>query len=282
MKTGGITEGPRKEVIDHKGKDHSLNEPSNVAEVSLPFGRLSNVRDTERIPPASSSSGSLLDIEPIPKAGESPKIIEDNLTGISEDRKHILAMRRKPEADLQTREVTESQAFPSASSRPDSSNIMGLSVGTHEDNLESSHLQVGRVNQVSSLMGMNRQIQPDLINWTGIGNHNDASRGQLPVSAIQHEPSLERKDNTPSQSHGFGDTSVQGNQHFDNPYSPFSLRDHWKPVPGMENDHPKIFQTKEANLLMKHVSRGENYNSELKTIYNFCNAYFCSESFWSR
>ena len=284
IKTGGITDGPRKELIDHKGKDYSLNEPSNVPEVPVPFGRLSNVRDTERIPPGSSSSGSLLETDSMSKAGENTKIMEDNLTGIAEERRHILAMRRKPEADMHTQEVAESQAFPSTASQPDSSSIMGLTASPHEDNLESSHLQVGRANQASSLMGINRQIQPELINWTGIGNHNDASRGQLPVSAIQHEPLLERKDNTPSQSQSFGDTSVQGNQHSENHLSPFLLRDHWKPVSGMDNDHHKIFQTREANLLIKHVSRGENYNSELNfiVIKNFCDVQFSFNNFWSR
>ncbi|KAL6343442.1 hypothetical protein AAG906_024807 [Vitis piasezkii] len=186
---------PKEELIDHKGKDYSLNEPSNVPEVPVPFGRLSNVRDTERIPPGSSSSGSLLETDSMSKA---------------EERRHILAIRRKPEADMHTQEVAESQAFPSTASQPDSSSIMGLSASPHEDTI-----------------------------W--------------------------RKDNTPSQSQSFGDTSVQGNQHSENHLSPFLLRDHWKPVSGMDNDHHKIFQTKEANLLIKHVSRDDSKVTEIQT-----------------
>ena len=267
IKTGGFIDGPRKELIDHKGKDHSPNEVSNIPEVPAPFGRLNNVRDTERIPPGSSSSGGLLENDSTPKAGENPKTCEDNTAGVAEERKHILATRRKQEADMHPREVAESQAFPSTASLPDSSSMMGLSVSTHDDNLETSHQQVGRVNQFSSVMGMNRQIHPELVNWTGIGNHSDTSRGQLPISVSQPEPLLERKDNTPSQFQSFGDTGVQGNQHSDNHLSPFLLRDHWKPVSGMDNDHHKIFQTREANLLTKHVSQGANYNFELN--FNF-------------
>lgn len=259
IKTGGSsTDGTRKELNDHKVKDHSPNEVSNVPDVPAPFGRLSNVRDAERIAPGSSSSGNLLETDTTSKASENPKICEDNPAGIADERKHILATRRKQEADMHTHEVVEAQAFPSTVSQPGSSGMMGISVSTHDDNLETSHLQVGRANQASPAMGMNRHIQPELINWTGIGNHSDASRGQLPVSVSQHESLLERKDNTPSQSQSFGDTGVQGNQHSDNHLSPFSLRDHWKPVSGMDNDHHKIFQMREANLLMKHVSQGAN------------------------
>ncbi|CAL5423886.1 unnamed protein product [Camellia sinensis] len=48
-------DAPQKGLIDHKGKELSINDPNNIPEDTMPFGRLNNVRETERVARPSST-----------------------------------------------------------------------------------------------------------------------------------------------------------------------------------------------------------------------------------
>ncbi|KAK9288088.1 hypothetical protein L1049_016535 [Liquidambar formosana] len=253
-------DGPRKELGDHKGKEQSLNEPSGVPDVTVSFGRGPIARETERNHQGSSSTGNILEDDSLSKEADNPKVEDKNgppsdLSVFAEERKHFLPMRRKLEAETQTQEIAESQAFITTASQPDFSSPRGLSVSNRDDDMENGLPHVGRSNQASSAMGINNQMKPEIISWTGIGGHNDVSRGPLPASAVQHESVPERIDNAPSQSQSLGECNVQGNQHADSHLSTFSLREHWKPISGMGNERQPIMPVKDVSALQKHLSQ---------------------------
>ena len=219
----------------------------------MPFGRLNTARDTDIISPVVSSTGKLQEADTFPKDAESPKMMEEKngptsaLSVIADERKHILA-GRKPEAERQTQEITSQQ--------PNSSNTRGNPV----EDMENGHLQVGRSNQASSVMGINKQMNPEIISWTGIGSHNEVSRGPLLGSSLPHELVAERKDSNPSQFQNIGNSIGLGKQHADG-HPSFSLKEHWKPISGVENDHQTVIPMRDASMMSKHASQGKNHAS---------------------
>ncbi|BBG93235.1 P-loop containing nucleoside triphosphate hydrolases superfamily protein [Prunus dulcis] len=261
-KEGGSTDGPRKEFIDHKGKTQFSNEPNSIFDSTTPYGRLNNERETDKMLPGASSTGKFLETDSLSKETENPSMEEKNgpppdLFVLAEDRKHLLASQ-KPESETQTLETTASPAcLTMTSQQPESSGARsGLPVSNPVENMENGHLQVGRANQTSSLMGMNKQ-NSEIISWTGVGNQNEVSRGLLPASAGQPELVSERNNNAPGQFPNLGSSSALGSQHTDNHPTSFSFGDRWKPISGIGNDHHSASASKDAHMMPKHVSYGQ-------------------------
>ncbi|XP_007035456.2 PREDICTED: chromatin structure-remodeling complex protein SYD isoform X1 [Theobroma cacao] len=195
----GDTDGPRKELIDTRGKAQTSNEPSSISEVAMPFGRMNNA------PPGSTSTGRFPEADSLSKEAEKLKMEERNgptsdFSAIADERKHILATR-KAEAEIQSLEAVEPQAYLTTMSRqPESGTIKGgFTVSNPVDGMENGHLQLGKGDQASSVIGANKQLNPEMMGWSGIGCHNEVSRASLPAAAVQHDLVLERKDNAPSQ-----------------------------------------------------------------------------------
>ncbi|XVF28426.1 hypothetical protein REPUB_Repub15cG0028400 [Reevesia pubescens] len=156
-------DGPRKELNDHRGKAQTSNEPSSIAEVAMPFGRMNTA------PPA-----------------------------IVDERKYILATR-KAEAENQSQETVEPKAYLTTMPRqPDSATTKGgFTVSNPVDVMENGHLQVGKADVASSVMGANKQVNTEMMGWSGIGCHNEVSRASLPSVAVLHDLVLERNDTAP-------------------------------------------------------------------------------------
>ncbi|KAJ9154438.1 hypothetical protein P3X46_027771 [Hevea brasiliensis] len=214
-KDGGNSDGPRKELVDHKGKAQSSHEPSSIPEASMQFGRLNNVKESEGIPPGASSAGRFLDGNFLSKEADKVKMMEDksgppsDLTVLAEERKHPFATR-KLEAEVQSLEKVESQALFNTVNvmQPPDSARASLASRNPVDSTENGHLHVGRTDLASSLMSINKQVNPEAVSWTGIGSHNEVSRGSLPSIAVQHELMPDRKDNGPSHFQSLGNSSV--------------------------------------------------------------------------
>ncbi|KAK8276258.1 hypothetical protein V6Z12_D10G187200 [Gossypium hirsutum] len=190
-------DGVRKELNDHRGKAQTSSDPGSISEVAMSFGRMNNV------PPALTSIGRFPEADSLSKEAEKLKVEETNgptsdLLAIVEEREHILATR-KAEADLQSHEAVEPQAYlPTMSRQPDSATIKdGFTVHNNLDGMENGHLQVAKADLASSMMGANKQVNPEMMGWSGIGFHNEVSRASLPAAAIQHDLVLERKDTAP-------------------------------------------------------------------------------------
>lgn len=266
--SGGNVEGSRKELVDPKGKVQSSSEPNNVPEMTMPFGKMTNARETDKMPPGTSSVvGRFQDAESLSKEVGNSKMEEKSVqpsdhSVFSDERKHFLTSR-KPDAEMQIQESTGSQAGLTMASQHDSSGVRtGLVVSAPGDKMENGHLQVGRANQAVSIMAVNKQTSSEMVGWTAVGNHDEVSRGVLPASSVQHDLVPERKDNAPSQVQKLINTASSGNIRVDNNLSSLSLRDRWKPVSGIDNNHHAIHMLKDANMMPKHGSQGENHTAK--------------------
>ena len=162
---------------------------------------------------------------------------------------------QKGEAEMQPHETNASLPC-SASQTPDSGGRRASIINPME-NIESGHLQVGRANPASSLMGIHKQ-NSDISSWTGVGNQIEASRGILPPAG-QPDIVPERKDAPPSQFQNLGN-NVLGNQHTANHAASLASRDRWKPISAIGNDHHQGVALNDAHMMQKHVSKGKNNN----------------------
>ncbi|XP_059665229.1 chromatin structure-remodeling complex protein SYD [Cornus florida] len=272
-KEGVIGDEHRKEHVDQKGKEHSINESSSISEVTVPLGKPNNAREAERIPPGPSSTGIIREVNSSTKEADNSNMREDKSSDMSEqaeERRHLLATRRYPEAQRLTQEISDSKAFLMKGSQPDSLNVRDLPVSNHEGDLGNGYQQVGIPNQTSSVMGISKQMKPETVSWTGIGNHNEVFKGLLPDSAVLHESVS--ADNVSNQSQSLNDCNVLGNRHADGQLPSFPLREHWKPVLGMDGEHNTVLTVKDANLLSKHVIQDDPKLSDIenKSISDGC------------
>ena len=172
----------------------------------MPFGRMNNA------PPGSTSTGRFPEADSLSKEAEKFKMEEsDGPTSdhpIMDERKHILATR-KAKAEIQSQETVEPQAYlTTISQQPDSATTRGgFTVSNPVDGMENSHLQVGKGDIASSVMGANKQMNLEMMGWSGIGCHNEVSRASLPAAAVQHDLVLERKNTAPSQFQSSGNVT---------------------------------------------------------------------------
>lgn len=193
----------------------------------MPFGRVNNARETDKVLPSGLSTGRFLDGTSLSKEADKLKMEDkggpDPLV-LADERKHLLTTR-KLEAEMQSQETVESQAFlTTASQLPDSASTRsGLSFSKPVDGKENGHLQVGKVGQAPSITNINKQGNPEAISWTGIGSHNEVPRGSLPPTTVQHELVPDKNDNAPSLFQSLGNNSISGKQPADNCSSYFLL-----------------------------------------------------------
>ncbi|XP_057484084.1 chromatin structure-remodeling complex protein SYD-like isoform X2 [Actinidia eriantha] len=217
-------DGPSRELIDNKGKELSINDPSNILEDTMPLGRLNDVRETEIVPQAPSSTGNHAEANFL-KESEDPNMIQ---------------------------EIAESQAFLTKGPKPNSLRG-GLTVSNHKDDLENGQ-QAGIANQASSVMGISKQMKSDTISWTGIGSHNESAKGSLPGSMVPHESLPDRKDSAPSPSQLLPEYNIQRSRRADSHLTAFPSRELWKPISGVEAEHQTAMPVKDGNVLTKNVS----------------------------
>lgn len=240
-------------MIDHKGKEQTIDGPSSTPNVTMPFGRLGNPKETERSGLGSSSVG-MFGEGNLSKEGDSMNMVGDKngvplgLPEHGEEMRQFLMTRRKPESEMQTWEIPQSQLPATKGDKPDGLSLRGSAINNHKDDLENRHRQVGSTDQSSLVMGMGQQMKTEMSGWTGNGCHDETSKVSPLGSAVLSESVPERKDNAQSQSFSLGDHDFHGSRHADAYLPSFPLR---VPVSRMDG----------GNLL---VSQGENYTFKLK------------------
>ncbi|XP_011034240.1 PREDICTED: chromatin structure-remodeling complex protein SYD-like isoform X2 [Populus euphratica] len=199
-KDGGNLDGPRKELIDYKGKAQSSNESISIPDVLMSCGRLNNPKESDKVLPGSGAR--FLDGNCVPKEADTLKMVEDPLSDpliLADERKYLLSTR-KLDAEMQSQEAVESQGFfPSAMQQPDSARG-GLLLSNPVDGMENSCLQVGKTDHASSTSFVNKQANLEAVSWTGIGNQS------LPFRSVQLGLVPDRKDNASSQFHSLGNS----------------------------------------------------------------------------
>ncbi|CAL5198820.1 unnamed protein product [Lathyrus oleraceus] len=243
-------DGSNKDLNEPKGKSQSFNEPGNTPGVIVPFGSSSNLRQTDKNPSGSSSAGKFIEAESLSKGTESPRMLEDkgnlhsDIQTPSEDRKH-LAAKRDVERRNQERMAAQSSSATQYQQK-DSSSTRGIVVGnSHLNDGDNGILTAGRANQ-HSVIGPN--------NWTGSNPH---------VSPIQHELPIERRENIPSQFQNVSNNSGSWNHNSINQLTSYSLKEHWKPVPGIDSNSHGVTVMKDGNVLGKNVSAEQGGNERL-------------------
>lgn len=250
-KCDGNADGSCKDLIDPKGKSQSLNEPSITSGAIMPFGSSSNLRQADKNPSGSSSAGRFMEAEPLSKGTENPGMLEDkgnlhsDIHTLSEDRKHLATKKEEFERRIQERVAAQaSSATPGQ--QQDSSGTWGVVVLGDVDN---GNLQVERSNQ-SSIAGPN--------SWTGFAGLSEASKGPPQLSTIQHELPIERRENIPSHFQNASNSGGSRNHNSVN-HLAYSLKEHWKPVPGTDSNPHGVTMMKDGNLMAKNVSTGESH-----------------------
>lgn len=232
----------------------------------MPFGGLNSMRQTDKNPSLSSPAGKILEADSFFKGVESPNMMEDkgnphpDVHTLVEERKHLLSLK-KGEVERQIQERVASQAFPNPTfQQHDSVSTKGsLGINNQLDDFDNSNLQAGRSNQASTVMGVNKPVNPDAINWSGFVTQNDTLKGPpLQVSAIQHELPFERRENIPSHFQNITNNNG-GSRNQSSVLTSYSLKEHWKPVPATDSDPQGVTMLKDVNNMTKHVSMGEHH-----------------------
>ncbi|XP_042515442.1 chromatin structure-remodeling complex protein SYD-like isoform X2 [Macadamia integrifolia] len=243
QKEGSSADGACRELTDHRGKESYLREPTNSNGVGIGSGRTNDIRDAERVPPGSSSTGSLIDTDSsketknIKKTKKQKGSPADQLV-LAEEGQRLLSATRKPEAEMQTQETAESQDDP-----------------------DHGHQQVGRANQI----------------WRGISNHNEAPRGMMEASMVQHEQVLERAENPLNQSQTYGDSDrvnklfkveaafMQASQQTDKYPSSVPLGEQTR-LSGKGVEPHMLMSLKDVNPLTMHALQGGKHSSKPEPI----------------
>ncbi|KAJ1414267.1 SNF2-related, N-terminal domain [Sesbania bispinosa] len=240
-----------KDLIDHKGKSHSSNELGNSSGLMMPFGGLNNVRQSDNNPSGSSSAGKTLLADSFSKGTESPRMMEDK--GILSDERKCLLAAKKGEFEKKIQEKGAAQTSSAISFQQDSSSTRGaLVVNNHSDDVDDGNLQVRGSNQ-PSIIGLNKQVNPEIINRTGFASPNEASKGHVKVSTLKHDLPIERRDNIPSQFQNIVNNGGSRNNSFVN-HLTHTLKEHWKPIMVTNIDSQGAMMMQEANLMAKQVS----------------------------
>ncbi|OIW18459.1 hypothetical protein TanjilG_13211 [Lupinus angustifolius] len=230
-------DGSGKDLAEHKGKLQSFNEPGNTSGVMMPFGD----------PSGSSYAGKVQEGETLSRGTESPRVMDDignlhpDMHILSEERKHLIATKSEVERHMQERVAGQASSATSCHQQH-SSSTRGAVVNKHFDDVD---MQIGRSNQ-SSVTGSN--------SWPGFVGHNEASVGPPQISNTHHELAIERRENIPSQFQIVGNNCGSRNHNSVNHLTPYSLKEHWKPVPGTDSDlHGATMR--DGNVMTKHVSQ---------------------------
>ncbi|XP_019163693.1 PREDICTED: chromatin structure-remodeling complex protein SYD isoform X2 [Ipomoea nil] len=227
-------DGTRRDLVDQKGREHSVREQSNASEATRSF---LTGREVERLASGPSSLGIPGDAN-MSKEAENQNVMEDRGCQLSvssehgEDRRCLRKMRKIPEGETTVQEGTGSQASASRLLHPESNS---LGATDHEDASANSH-QLGMPNQASFVLNASKQIKPELNNWSGPGGQTETSRSLASAPTILHESGSLIKDAT-NQSQNPVDYN-QGIRQADNTFPNFPVRQQWKSVSVVDSQFP--------------------------------------------
>ncbi|XP_017245995.2 chromatin structure-remodeling complex protein SYD isoform X2 [Daucus carota subsp. sativus] len=226
-------EGPSKDMVDHKGKEQLFDGTSKSSDVPTPFGRQDNSRESENMRLDPSSIGLLSDVkltkgEYMNVAGEKSGM-PSGFTEYGEENRTVMMARRKPDSEVQTGELVQSQ-LSAMGVHPDGFGSRSSPRNNHKDDLDNRHQQVRSIDQASSVMGMGQQLQMEMTGQSGNSCDEDASNLSLQSLAALNESVPERKDNAPNQPYSLADRNFQGNRAADAYLPSFPPSAHWKPL----------------------------------------------------
>lgn len=236
-------------MIDHKGKEVSVNEPNSIPEVSRAYGML----DTTRAAP---STGTHTEGNFSKDADNSTSMKEDKSgyyavpSEHAEDRRHHL--RRKSGAEMPKQETSESQAGVKCDS-----NTRNIPIGSHEDDSGNNHQQIVIPHHASLVTGTTKPMKADVSFWNGNGCQMEASNVSAAVNALTHESQQKRKDNCAGQSQSAAESSGLGLQHTNSNLPSLPLREQWKPISGMDGQNNILMPVKDSDVVLRNDFPGK-------------------------
>lgn len=240
-KVGIPADALRRDLIDQKGKDQLVHEPSSIPEVSRSLDR----------PDSSRSQASALDTNTASES-DNAKVLEDKSAhyasqGENVQDRNFLATRRQNDADMPILESVELHS--SAHGEPHGKSARELL--HHEDGLDNRQRSKNSDSAVVATYG-----EPKLENIGGM--QTDMSKAPLPGSFVLQEPVLQRKDDATSHTQDFTDHNNLGNLHSDRKLPNFPTNDQWKPASGMSGQSYPTMPVRDSDVMVKNVLHGKN------------------------
>ncbi|KAF8387934.1 hypothetical protein HHK36_026596 [Tetracentron sinense] len=182
----GNEDGAHRELTDHRGKELSLKEPSCSNEVSGAFGKTNDIRETERIPPASPSTRILVETDSSSKDTENPNMVKNkkdppfDLSVLAEERNCLLAPQKNSEDEMTNLEMAKQQEVLTVTLNPEISKHSGkISAESNHENVDLGDVyqQIGKANHVCSSVANQHADSANLLlkhvpQW---GNHTSKS-----------------------------------------------------------------------------------------------------------
>lgn len=161
------------------------------------------------------------------------------LAEYGEESRQIMMARRKPDSEMQTGEILQSQ-LSAKGVHPDGFSSRSSPRNNHKDDLDNRHQQVRSIDQASSVMGMGQQLQTEVTGQSGNSCDEEASNLSLQSLAALNQSMPERKDIAPNQSYSLADRNLQGSRPADAYLLSFPSSAHWKPLSRMDGGNPIV------------------------------------------
>lgn len=239
-------DGTRRDLIDQKGKEQLVHDPSSVPEVP---------RSLER-PDSSKGHPSLLDSNSSKEAGfamfPDERISQPAVPAENEQDRKCLATRGKTDTEVIREEAIELRA--SAQRETHDSNIRETFSRDHEDDLGNPHQPKSTA---SAVMTPFEQSMLEESGRSGNGFANDIPSVPLPTNFVLNEGVLRRPDDATSHAQIPMDCNTLGKLYSDRKLPSFPSKDQWKPVSGMSGQNYPAMPIKDSNVIVKNVSQGK-------------------------
>ncbi|XP_021727762.1 chromatin structure-remodeling complex protein SYD-like isoform X8 [Chenopodium quinoa] len=247
-------DGAQMELAKDKGKQQTTLESSSISEVPLPLGNMAGMK-SDGAPTASAVGAFVREVDPFSKESENIKHEAGkpafaDLSHNDEDMKHHPPGSRIMEDDTESQETANSSALVTTSIQHDTLGMRSPATHVHEE-----ILQPGGANHVASVVGVNKQLNPEMIRWARVG-HTDLSRGPL-HSTVQHDIGV---NNEISSILSQRDSHSQNQQLLDS-----QLSSSWKSIQGMDNGNHRARSVNDANMLLSNALHDGNGAVEYQT-----------------
>ena len=240
-------------MIDHKGKELSVNEPTT--------GVLDNTRGALSTGPQ--AGGNFL------KDADNNASMKEDKSGYhampsehAEDSRQHSALRRRLEAEMPKQETSESQASSLRGIQSDS-NSRSIPVSIHEDDSGNNHQQIVISHHAPLVTGTSKTMKHDVSFWNGNGC-------QMEASGLTHASQQQRKENFANQCQNAAESNGLGHRDTDSDLPSVPLREQWKPISGMDGQNNILMPVKDSDIVLRNVLPGEvmlltSVESDIKT-----------------
>ncbi|XP_057546267.1 chromatin structure-remodeling complex protein SYD-like isoform X3 [Amaranthus tricolor] len=251
--TSSIVDGAQNDLLKDKKKQQSTLESSSISQLPLPQGSLANVKidGAHSISAVNNRDADSKETENVKLMVGKPGVLA-NFSHADGELKHGPLGHGISEPNTECQETANSSSLMTASLQPVSLGMRSPVTHFHED------LQPGTVNYAASVIGVNKQLKPEMIRWTRV-NPNDISRGLLPTPMHNELGSSKESPSILPQR----DSNIQSLQHID------QVSNSWRSIQGADSGHHRAGSINDAGMLHRtalHDGNGASDNQTDSTI----------------